>query len=95
MIEQYEKGEGRNEKIKKLSFDEVNGGYVLTSQHYGISSKCPVTVWEPVPYSIVDSGAYTNIQLKPKTDPNQVCVYLKDQIQQSPSKHIGKHVVKK
>lgn len=36
---------------------------------------------------IVDSRAYTNIQLKPKTGPNQVCVYLEDQIQQSPTKY--------
>lgn len=35
----------------------------------------------------VDSRAYTNIQLKPKTGPNQVHVYSEDQIQQSQTKY--------
>lgn len=41
-----------------------------------------------------DSRASTNIQLKPKTGPNQVHVYLQDQIQQSAALSVGKHVVK-
>lgn len=40
---------------------------------------------------IVDVRAYTNIQLKPKTGPNQVHVYLEDQIQQSPTKYWQAH----
>lgn len=40
---------------------------------------------------IVDSRAYTNIQLKPKTGPNQVHVYLEDQIQKSPTKYWQAH----
>lgn len=40
---------------------------------------------------VVDGRAYTNIQLKPKTGPNQVHVYVEDHIQQSPTKYWQAH----
>lgn len=58
--------------------------------HLGVSA-----CHRPEACCTADSRASTNIQLKPKTGPNQVHVYLQDQIQQSAALSAGTRVVKK
>lgn len=80
-------GEGKNQKINKLSFDETNIGLLFDISMFQHLIKMACHRAGTGTLCIVDSRAYTNTQLEPRTGPNQVHVYLEDQIQQSPTKH--------